>query len=158
MPSPNISLFTRTNSFGEEKERIFPEFYTESVQDDLASSRMGHPVYREEERVRLHIPANPWTSPVEIVREEHRQRWPNEYASFKKGLEMAHDGTPIEQWPILNKSMVKWLKHHDIHTVEQCAAIADNAIQNLGMGARALRQKAQAFLSDAERMSMVESL
>src|SRR5215472_13838915 len=107
--------FTRTERFGDNRDPTFPEFYTEAVLDELATQRQGHPIYRDEERVKIHIPGNSLSVPVERVNDEHRMRWPEAYERFKKGQEMAHEGTPIDMWPMVHsKAQVLFLKHNDI--------------------------------------------
>ena len=59
--------FTRTDRFGDTRDATFPEFYIEAVEDPLASQRQGHPVYRDEERVKIRIPGNNLSMPVERV-------------------------------------------------------------------------------------------
>lgn len=157
MSVPNAT-FTRTNSFTAEGERCMPRFFEDTVQDEVASAREGRPIFRTEERVQIIMPGNPLSSPVQVVNESHKQRWPKQYDQFKAGLEQAPDGTPLEEWPILNRAMVKELKHLEIHTIEQCAALDDQACQRIGMGALELRKKAQAYFDDAVRMSLVEQV
>jgi hypothetical protein len=150
---------TRTNRFGDNRDPTFPQFTLEPVLDELATQRAGRAIYRDEERVKIHIPGNNLTIPVERVNDEHRARWPDHYKRFKDGQQMSHDGTPLEMWPaISSKSQVLYLKSHEIHTVEQMATVTDYNLNQLGMGARQLRDLAGAFLDDAKRNAMTKSL
>jgi hypothetical protein len=139
--------YTRTN--GGRQGANFPRFHMEAVEDPLASAAAGRPIYREEERVEIIMPGNP-NSPVFRVSDDHRQEWPEAYERFRKGLEFSVDGTPIEQWNILGRKHVLELKAKDIHTVEQCAALSDLAVQQIGMGGLEIRKLAAAYLDDAE--------
>jgi len=151
--------FTRTDRFGDRSDPTYPEFRMEAVLDEMATQRQGYPIYRDEERVKIHIPGNSLSIPVERVNDEHRQRWPEAYKRFKDGQEMSHEGTPLEMWPaISSKSQVLFLKHHDIHTVEMMANVSDYNLNKLGMGARQLRDLAKAFLDSAQRNAMTKSL
>jgi len=153
------AAFTHTNRFNDKSDPTYPEFKLEAVLDELATQRAGHAVYRDEERVRIHIPGNSLSIPVERVNDEHRMRWPEAYKRFREGLEMSHDGTPLELWPAMHsKSQVLFLKHHEIHTVEQMAGVSDYNLTKLGMGARSLRDLAQGFLDSAKRNAMTKSL
>jgi len=159
MPEITTGSFTRTDRFGDSRDATFPEFFIEPVQDELASNRQGYPIYRDEERVKIHMPGNSLSVPVERVNDEHRARWPEHYRRFRAGLEMAHDGTPLEMWPaITSKSQVYFLKHHSIHTVEQMAGVTDYDLTKLGMGGRSLRSLAKAFLDSAERNALTKSI
>jgi hypothetical protein len=141
--------FTRTNSFGSDGARNYPRFHTAEVQDHVATERQGRPIFRTEERVEIIMPGNPQTRPVARVTQEHIQRWPDEYERFKKGMEIAVDGTPLEQWPLLKRAMVLELKALGFMTVEHVAAMTDLATQKIGMGGMRLRDLAKAFLDDA---------
>jgi hypothetical protein len=83
------------------------------------------------------------------VTQEHIERWPDEYKAFKAGTEVALNGTPLEQWPLLKLSMVKELKAANFRTIEEVAAMSEHAIQRFGTGGRRLQQLAEAFLDDA---------
>lgn len=148
--------FTRTNSFGNDVARVIPMFFIESVPDEVASATAGRPIFRDEERVEIIFPGNPHTRPVKIVTNEERMKWPEQYAKFKAGQEMALDGTPIEEWPRLKKSQVYELKALGFLTIESVAAMNDLAIQRIGMGGRELKALAAAFLDDAERNKLNE--
>jgi hypothetical protein len=159
MDEVNTGAFTRTDRFGDNRDPTFPQFFMEAVVDELASQRSGHQIYRDEERVKIHIPGNSLSTPVERVNDLHRQRWPDAYKRFKEGLEMSHEGTPLELWPPMkSKAQVLWLKSLDIHTVEQMAQVSDFNLGKLGIGALGLRQLAKAYLDSAERTAMTSSL
>ncbi len=135
--------YMRANWSGQTRSpTLKPRFYIETVQDESG-------VFRDEERVEIVIPGNPFTKPVKIVTDEHRQRWPAEYKAFKDQTTVATTGFPIEHWPALSKAQVRMLKFHEVHTVEDCAALSEHAIQRIGMGARSIKNAAQAYLDDA---------
>lgn len=149
--------FTRTNGSQPGRDTVQPRFHTREVQDQAASANAGRAIYKTERMVQFLIPASP-NQPVFRLAEEHIQRWPEAYARFMAGQEMSVDGTPLEQWPILNRAMVLELKALEVHTVEQCADLSDNALQRIGRGGYSIRDKAKAYLDDAERIKMTEKL
>jgi hypothetical protein len=128
---------------------MYPRFFMDEVLNALASEREGRPIYLEEERVELNYPGNPYTKPVMRVTDEHRQRWPEEYEAFKSGQEVAVHGTPLEQWPVLKRSMVLELKALGFHTVEQIRDMNDHAVQRVPMYGRKMKELAAAYLDDA---------
>jgi hypothetical protein len=136
---------------------IRPRFYLDPVQDDLATAREGRPMFRQMERVEMFIPGNPWTQPVHNVTDEHRARWPREYEQFRQGIDQTADGTPLEEWPVLNRAQVLELKGLQIQTIEEVATLSDAACQR-AMGLRQLRMKAKAFLDDAAAIALTEQL
>jgi hypothetical protein len=147
--------FTRTNGAMPASGTVYPRFFMDPVQDILASEQQGRPIFREEERVEIIMAGNPYSKPVFRVAHEHRERWPKEYEAFKKGQEIAPDGTPLEQWPLLKRAMVLELKALNFVTVEQLAAMSDHAAQQIPMYGRRLRELAQAYLDDAKAMALV---
>jgi hypothetical protein len=152
MPAPQ---YTRSWAGSEANGGIRPRFYFEAVQDQLATAREGRPIFRQEERVELFMAGNPQTVPVMRVTDEERRRWPEAYAAFKKGEETALEGTPLEEWPRLNRAQVRELKGIEVYTVEDVATLSDLALQPI-MGGMGLRNMARAFLDDAVRMAVLD--
>lgn len=147
--------YTRTGGAPQAgRDSSTPHFHMEAVLDEAASAANGRPSFREEERVQIIQPGNP-NSPVFLVSDEYRQRWPEQYSQFKAGQEQTTKGVPLEQWPFLKKMHVLELKAKNIHTVEQCAELSDLACQGLGIGGRSIRENARAYLDDAAAMSIV---
>lgn len=126
---------------------IYPFFSVEPVHMENLSEKEGRPIYHDVEMVRIVIAGDNKTEIVRKVKDDDRNRWPQEYAAFKRGEERALTGTPVEEWPAINRSQAMELKHLRILTVEMLAAVPDTALQGIGMGARELRAKAQAFLA-----------
>lgn len=125
------------------------EFFLDTIPDEAASAAAGRQVWKEEERVRYYFPGNQQNRPVFKVTQQEIDKWPKQYEAFKAGHEISLDGIPIEQWPVLRKSQVLELKAIGFQTVEQIAAMNDNVIQKVGMGARELKNLAVAYLDDA---------
>lgn len=136
------------------RDPTVPRFHMEAVEDAVATASAGRPIYRQEERVQIIQPGNP-NSPVMLVNDDHRQKWPEQYARFRAGEEHTVDGTPIDNWPALKKVHVLELKAKGIFTIEQCAGLSDPACQTLGMGGTAIRSMAKAYLDDAEAIALV---
>lgn len=155
----NGQSFTRTQSFSrEQREGTIPRFFMECVQDPIASAQTGRECFKDEERVELLMPGNPFNRPIQRVTDEHREKWPREYDAFKKGIQLAVDGWPLEEWPRLRKAHVMELKAKGLQTVEQVAGMSDVTCQALGMAGMTLRNLAKAFLDDSYRNAEVERL
>jgi hypothetical protein len=136
---------------------VYPRFFIEPVQDELASAQQGRPIFRQEERVEIVIPGDPTKCPVHRVTDEHRNRWQQQYDAFKKGMETPVEGTPLEEWPALNRAQVAELRGIGILTVEQVAGLSDTATQRV-MGLAGLRTRALAYLDDASAIALTEKL
>ena len=94
------------------------------------------------------------TSILEVpVREDHKRRWPHKWLYFQMQEGLIDDGAQIPGWKIEewdeikdNAELVRGLKFMRFHTVEQIAGASDAQIQNIGLGAYGLREKAKAAL------------
>lgn len=140
-----------TRDFGrpisEEQDTCFPRFFTEAEQTMID----GVPSWREVEMVEIIMPGNNQTTkPVQYVSDIHKERWPKAYAAFKANEEMALNGTPLEQWPVLRRAQVLQLKSLEFRTVEDVARMSETAIQRVGMGGRELKKMAEVFVSNSQ--------
>lgn len=150
-----MSEYTRTMGAPQaSRDSTIPRFHIEAVPDPVASAAAGRPIFVSQERVQYINPGSS-NSPVDIVTDEHRQRWPDYYAKFRAGEEFSVTGTPLEHWSFLRRTNVMELKAIGIFSVEQCADLPDTAVQRIGMGGDAIRKAAKAYLDDAAAMSIV---
>jgi len=67
-------------------------------------------------------------------------------------------GTPLKQWPRIDRGLAASLAALNVHTVEQLAGISDGNLQNIGHGGRELREQAKAFLAQAVGEAPVSQL
>jgi hypothetical protein len=135
------------------KKPAIPRFFVEPVELTFRSKQEGRPIYEEREFVEILIPGDRRSIVREPVNDEHKARWPREYAAFKDGRELPLEGTPLANWPnsAINRARVEELAYFNIRTVEHLAAVSDANLPNLGMGARELRAAAQKFLEVAAK-------
>ena len=152
------ATYTRSTSLAANEARNYPRFFLETVRDDHSSRHHGREIFREEERVEIIMPGNPYTRPIMRVTEEHRQAWPKQYEAFKAGQEIATEGTPLEAWARVQPKQLHELKALGFRTVEHIAIMDDQAAGRVGTGGQELRRVAKAFLNDAARMATVERL
>jgi hypothetical protein len=152
------ATYTRSTSLAANEARNYPRFFLETVRDDHSSRHHGREIFREEERVEIIMPGNPYTRPIMRVTEEHRQAWPKQYEAFKAGQEIAAEGTPLEAWARVRPKQLHELKALGFRTIEQIAMMDDQAAGRVGTGGQELRRVAKAFLNDAARMVAVERL
>lgn len=140
-----------------------PRFFTEPEHMGAKSREAGRPIYEDREMVEIIIPGDMRAKAVELVNDEHRQRWPKEYRAFKAGEEAPLEGTPLKNWPPLTAARVRELAYLEIKTVEHLAGLNDAVVQRLGMGAYAEREAAKKFLEVARTgtgplMKMLEAI
>lgn len=89
--------------------------------------------------------------------------WKNEdiYRRFGKYLEeweeksghMAANGTPIEMWPMVNKTQAHMMKYNGVHSVEMLAGLTDGQLPPLGPNARILMQQARDWIESKKSAS-----
>lgn len=135
-----------------------PRFYSKPVKNNFRSETEGRPVFEDKEFVEILVPGDRKTVVDTLVKEEHKRRWPREYAAFKAGQEVPVEGTPLEEWPQISRSQVEELKFAHIRTVEQLASLPDDALnRSVSMGGFALREKAQRHLEALKGSSQTEA-
>lgn len=129
---------------------LFVQFYFESIKNEEESLAQGRPIFSDKEYIKI-IPVGDRNTVIcEPVTEDHKVRFPNQYAAFKNQQVQPQEGTPLEEWPPLTKSQVMMMKSANVHTVEQLSVVSDGNLSNLGMGARDLREKAKTYLESAQ--------
>jgi hypothetical protein len=136
---------------------LFVSFEMHAVHLTHKSELEGRPLYEEREFIRIRFPGD---KTREVFREVKRtddaqspsdmSRFPRQWSAFKAQHAPALQGTPLEQWPPINRAQVAELKGLSIHTVEALAGVPDTTLHNLGMGGRELRDRAKAWLDSAK--------
>ncbi len=129
--------------------KLYVQFYIRPVMNNFRSSEEGRPIYEEQEYIRIIVPGDSKTTVDCPVDDIFRMRFEKQYSKFKKGLEQAVDGTPLEMWPQMTVGLCAELKAMNVSTVEQLASLDDGKAQKI-MGSYDLRRKAQAFLDAAQ--------
>lgn len=136
-----------------------PIFFKEAVQNKAASEAEGRPVFMEREMVRILVPGDRLTESVQIVTEQHRHRWPREYAAFKQDQEAPLNGTPISQLPGMTASQVEELRFSKVLSVEDLANLPDDLLSKVApMNGKELRAKAQRWMDAAAGAAPMEKL
>jgi len=132
---------------------VFVEFVVEAIKLEHASQQAGRPIFEDREFVNIMVIGARGATAHEPVNDEHKARWPKEYAAFKAGITLPPEGTPLGEWADsqMTKSRVMELAYFNIRTVEELAAVTDGNLPNLGMGAHALRERAKTYLEIAAK-------
>lgn len=148
----------------QENRPPYVQFEFRPVEDRAASQEAGHYVAKDVafaivtpagSRDRHEKIAEEWlTNMAEQVQQE---RLPAEwlahyralYKAWKEGREVPESGTSIRNWPVASPAQIETLLNLRIRTVEDLAACNEEAIARMGMGGRALKQKAVDWLASA---------
>lgn len=80
------------------------------------------------------------------------------YGAWERGQTAPVRGTPVTNWPAATPAEVKMLTMLGILAVEDVAEMNEEVIARVGMGARALRQKAKDWVAAKEDASLVNQL
>jgi hypothetical protein len=140
-------------------------FVTRAVEDRAASIAAGRYVAKDQDYVlitphgskdRIEQIAGEWLDTMD--QEVRNKRLPEEwaksyrraYASWKEGNGIPLEGTPIINWPVVSPAQIELLKSLKVLTVEVLAGANEELIRRLGMGGRALVDKAKDFLQAAD--------
>jgi hypothetical protein len=125
--------------------KLYVVFYMKALQNGGRTEKEGRPIFDDVPHVRIHVPGDKSTVIDTMATEEHKQRFPTQWAKFEKGMSQAPEGTPVEEWPMLTTSQAAEFKAINIFTVEQIASMSDLAAGRF-MGGNELKRKAETFL------------
>lgn len=107
----------------------------------------------------------------QIKRQSYAGNYPETWAqafearfnAWLTGKETPESGLPVREWPVLSPAEAENLISAKVFTVEDLANLNEEAIANLGMGMRLLRDKARAWFDagndsgkNAERLVALE--
>lgn len=81
---------------------------------------------------------------------EHMEYYRKAFERFKQGLEEPESGTPIRSWGLLTPAQHKQVLEANVRTVEDLAAANEPTLLQIGIGARAMKDKAEAYLQSAD--------
>lgn len=77
------------------------------------------------------------------------------YAAWKKGQEEPTSGTPLSVWPGVDRAMADRLRMFHLRTVEDVAEMTEGTLELVGMGARAMRDRARTFVEAGKGRAVV---
>lgn len=145
-------------------------FWEDTVQDGLASTKKGMPVFAQTLKMRVSVPGDnkafveyevertydpEYPHPIyqKMRRNEECHKAFGKYINDYKGRQAGPQtisGMPIEQWPLINRSQAANLRHNGVYSVEALATLSDAALPGIGMDARKLVQQAKDYLATAK--------
>lgn len=145
----------------------YVSFEVRAVEDRTASISAGHYVTKDIDfalitpqgsKDRIELIVSEWFQMLEA--EVRANRFPlawlsafkEAYKFWKEGLEIPENGFSILNWPILSPSQVRTFLDMGIRTVEDVAAMNEEAIRHIGMGGRSLKQRAADWLASSENV------
>lgn len=136
-------------------------FFTEAAVKDERASKGGPPIYDRVMYVKVVVAGRADEGPIyEIQRtkedglvkvdESVYKRFGKPFEEWRAGHRSADAGTPLEQWPLMDVTMVAALRQVHVYSVQQLAEMSDGTLdQAFRRGGREWRAKAQAWLEQA---------
>lgn len=153
------------------KDGAILRFFWQARKNEFRSKNEGKPIFDKSLLVEITTPGSRDSTPVKEVRREYENgdEPRTDEALYSKYREYIEDfisdtenpdllGTPLSAWPSLDITQVAMLKALGIFTVESLAELPDGKIGNLGMGGRALVERAKTFIAAAKGNSKSEEL
>lgn len=144
-------------------------FHVEAVQNQRKSKEAGRPIFDNVEHVTITFPGDNKRKLVAPAHEIHyvtharrqmtyAERFPEVYKAFRDSGEVLVSGTPLSELPALTEAQRAELRAQKIHSIEQLAQLPDSIVKRMGMGARDMREKAEAYLISASGTAEVAEL
>jgi len=154
--------------FEEDEQAVMPfiRFERRPVEDKAASAAAGHYVARDVDYALITPPyskdvlikkVDAWLAQLKADVSSKRipQAWVDAqrkaYDYFTKGQELPLDGTPIKGWGMISPAQQETLVKMHVLTVEQLAAMNDEGVRRVGIGAIDLKNKASAWLKNIKK-------
>lgn len=146
----------------------YVEFKQVAVFDQRRSEEVGYRVTKDVDmayimqpgtRDVLEVKAQDWLDRIKLkainaTHDSFPQEWITQYQTkydlWKQGQEAPPNGTHVKEWPLLSPAQVQNFVSLRIITVEDVAAMNEEAMQKAGMGSRELREKAREWLAKRE--------
>ena len=140
-------------------------FETRVVEDRHASTEQGRFVGKDVNyaivtpsgsKDRIEKVAEEWLAGMEEGVKQERipgewlEAYTRKYKTWCETREMPEDGTPILGWPGVSPAQSKAILDANVRTLEDLAEANESTLTAIGMGARALKEKAKAWLDTAD--------
>jgi len=139
-------------------------FHRRPIQQPFLSQKEGRPIFHDVDFIEIFTPGNSLNIIDTPVREEHKRRFPQQWAAFQNahGGDQREIGTALTAWPFLTASQAEEFKALKFFTVEQVANASDLQLQSLGMVGGAnphvIRDRAKAYLSAAAGTAVPQAI
>lgn len=145
----------------DDTKHLHIEFYSKPVENRSKSAAEGRPIFEDVEHVKIRHVGDKNRVNVAPAHEKFRmepsigryityaEAFPRHYEAFKQGEADMGEGTPISELPFLTNAKRAELKALNVHTAEALANLEGTPLQRLGMGARGLKDQAQAYIDKA---------
>jgi len=132
------------------------EFYIEPTERRFKDGKPCDPYFEDVEMVKLFTAGDKSSAWVGKVTDQIKKDYKQEYAAFKEGVKVTPNGYPIQMWSPISAPQAKHLMNAGVLTVEELAAVSDDNLRSLGMGASKLRELAKTWLEEKSKNAPAE--
>lgn len=126
-------------------------FFLKPIHNPSKSTEMGSPQFDDKVYVRIHPPGERLNIIEREATTADQRRFPMQWQQYKDNAPQTAHGTPVDFLFPAHPSIPAALKASGVYTVEQCAALSANAIENIGMGAQNWCNDAVRYLEVANK-------
>ena len=131
-------------------ENLLVRFYKHPMQDSAKTLEEGRPIFSEKDFIEIMIPGNKDSIIQRPASKLDINRFPRHWQAYQSRTSQdGMEGTPLEEWPGINRAQVEEFKFMNIRTVEQLATMSDANSQKFN-GINSIRDKAKAYLESAK--------
>ena len=139
-------------------DQLFVKFIMHPKQNTTKSKEAGRPIFEEVAYVNIMQPGNKDSIIMRPASQMDKHRFAEHWRRFEAREEQnPAEGTLLEEWPGVTRSMCEELKFFNVRTVEQLAGMSDSNSQNF-MGIGFYKQKAQAYIDASDKNATVGAL
>lgn len=149
------TIFERTRQ-AEMDATLLVKFFTKPVKDKAASEREGRPVFKDKEYVDIRGPGSR-SVVCRPASARDKARFSRHYEAFKARIDLPSEGTPLSEWPLLERTAIEELAYFNIKTVEQLANLSDGSA-GAQRGFLTFKDRAQKWLARAKKDVSEEKL
>lgn len=137
-------------------------FYSRACPNAFKTLKEARPIFDDVMFIAIHTPGNTLNIIDRPMKDDDKRRFPLQWAHYANthSNDPTKQGTPLEQWPLLQPSQVAMLRAVQFFTVEQVAFASDEQIGKIGMIAgmqpMSLRDRAKGYLAVAKDTSILQ--
>ena len=139
-----------TVNFGND-ENLLVMFYNRPVENPVKSQEMGRRFFENHIYVKIQHPGETANVIDRPVNEQDKNRFRNAWSAFVQNRTQIPDGTSIDLLFPNHPAVGENLRAMGIYTIEQCAALSANAIDNIGRGGQEYVNRAKKYLDSADK-------
>lgn len=139
-------------------DQLFVKFEMHPKYHTSKSKEAGRPIFVEVPYVNIMQPGNKDSIIMRPATDMDKQRFAEHWKRFEAREDQnPAEGTLLEEWPGVTRSMCEELKFFNVRTVEQLANMSDSNTQNF-MGIGYYKQKAKDYIEASNKGATVEAL